>query len=118
MEALWKGRWAIPGAGGLLLTAAFLFPNPAQAGCNNHQLALARQGLNPAQTPFPPAGKVKSDPIRPLPSGPPSRPCSGPHCSQGEIPPPAPAPLVPVGGEHWVILERFDNPHPFDLSFS
>src|SRR5947209_5938746 len=81
-----------------LLTGGLLAPGVAHAGCGDYVV----MGSHPAhQTTSPAPRQGPTTAASPTPDRPGPKPCSGPACSRGSLPPAEPAPLPPPRGDQW-----------------
>jgi hypothetical protein len=105
LAKLFSARF-LAGAALALLAVVLAAPSDARAGCDNHALAWpsALPTGVPQGQPFSSAAKPQPDPQKPGIPVRDSRPCSGPHCSQNQLPPPHPVRIIPASPEQAALV--------------
>src|SRR5438132_9820040 len=96
-------------AAAALLAGVLLAPTPARAGCGDYVHIAAREAAPAAERPAAPQpGPLPADS---------HVPCTGPHCSQGHVPLPAPPAAAPPPIEQWAFATGELVPPPDATAF-
>lgn len=93
----------------MALFAGFLMsPRASEAGCGDYVQIRDRHAPMAHSMPDLPTDRSSNDRAAPRP---PHRPCRGPGCSNGSIPPQAPTPTTTVSIDRWALAlgDTFPN---------
>lgn len=98
----------------MALVAGFLLcPRIAEAGCGDH--VSIGSGHGPKARPMPDR-PTDGSPADRADHSPPHRPCQGPGCSDGSVPPRAPAPETTDSIDRWALTPGDTLPNPVSCS--